>query len=204
MRTSRKLYKEWRQTTTYPRQRWVKMHFPRSEMRIDPRNQQKHTRNTTKTSQKGAGAQRNQHITAASGSDGSFQHPHHCHQLLSIRDRLSQNFKTQIVAAHRSSTESNAQRLKGEPLGPEFAAQGRTEISLHRATLDSASAARSRCNSDHGDGRLRPTPLIPTLQDGQIDPKTQPSKKRIHNEAAGERGKAPTQNAQKRRHAIHI
>ena len=188
MRTSRKLYKEWRQTTTSPRQRWVKMHFPRSEMRIDPRNQQKHTRNTTKTSQKGAGAQRNQHITAASGSDGSFQHPHHCHQLFSIRDRLSQNFKTQIVAAHRSSTESNAQHLKGEPLGPDFAAQGHTEISLQRATLDSASAARSRCNSDHGDGRLRPTPLIPTLQDGQIDPKTHNLVKTNSQRGSGEGG----------------
>ena len=40
MRTSRKLYKSRRQKSTSSHQRWVKMHFPRSEMRIDPRNQQ--------------------------------------------------------------------------------------------------------------------------------------------------------------------
>ena len=32
-----------------------------------------------------------------------------------------------------------------------FAAQGRTELSLQRAALDSATAARGRCSLDHGD-----------------------------------------------------
>ena len=55
-----------------------------------------------------------------------------------------------LVAVHRSSIESNVPHYRfvasrRRAIGVDFAARGRTEISLQSATLDSASAARSRC-----------------------------------------------------------
>jgi len=57
----KKLYTTWWQETNNQNaraKRWVEMHFPRSEMRIDPRNDQ--TKETTTKYKNGAGAQRNQ------------------------------------------------------------------------------------------------------------------------------------------------
>ena len=70
-------------------------------------------------------------------------------------------------------------------IGAGFAAQGRTELSLQRAALDSASAARRRCSSDHGDGRLRPHHQNPNAQRGQVDPNPKHSnrQKRIPNKS---------------------
>jgi len=56
--------------------RWVEMHFPQSEMRIDPRltNQNKQRRTTTKH-KNGAGVQRNKHKSATNRSDGNSEGP---------------------------------------------------------------------------------------------------------------------------------
>ena len=55
------------------------MPFPRSEMRIDPRNDQatQTTKRNNNKTQNGAGAQRNQHKPATSRSEGTAR-AHHC------------------------------------------------------------------------------------------------------------------------------
>ena len=76
----KKLYTTWWQETTKQKtraKRWVEVHFPRSEMRIDPRNDQTNqpTNSETKTTKhkNGAGARRNQHKLATSRSDGNSE-----------------------------------------------------------------------------------------------------------------------------------
>lgn len=98
------------------------------------------------------------HVTVAAIDQGVVRAPCKCLRLAMVSAALRLNSRAHAkchetkntVAVHRSSTESNVQPCRfvaprRRAIWADFAARGRTEISLQRATLDSASAARSRC-----------------------------------------------------------